>query len=100
MSEFQAALDITPTDAEAHYLLGAAYVQMGRMDEAVKEFNTALEHSPELPEAYFGLGTVYKLQGNVEEAIKAFEHFLELGPGQDPQAQGEAERQLKELKGQ
>ncbi len=100
MSEFQAALDINPDDAEVHYLLGAAYVQMGRMDEAMKEFNTALEYNPDLPEAYFGLGTVHKLQGNKEKAIRAFERFLELGPGQDPQAQIEAERLLRELKGQ
>jgi len=73
---------------------------MGRMDEAVKEFQTALEYDPDLPEAHFGLGTVYKLQGNKEEAIGAFERFLELGPAQDPQAQVEAERQLRELKGQ
>jgi tetratricopeptide (TPR) repeat protein len=100
VSEFQAALDIKPRDAEVHYLLGAAYVQIGRMDEAVKEFNAALEYDSSLPEAHFGLGTVHQLQGNKEEAIKAFERFLELGPAQDPQAQLEAERQLRELKGQ
>jgi tetratricopeptide (TPR) repeat protein len=100
VSEYQAALDVKPDDAEVHYLLGAAYVQMMRLDEAVKEFNIALEHDPELPEAYFGLGTVHKLQGNKEEAIEAFERFLELGPVQDPQAQVEAERMLRELKGQ
>jgi tetratricopeptide (TPR) repeat protein len=73
---------------------------MGRYDEAVEQFQAALDYKSNLPEAHFGLGTVYKLQGNTEAAIEAFERFLELGPAQDPQAQVEAERQLRELKGQ
>ena len=99
-SEFQKALAIDPSDAGTHYLLGAAQTQMGRLDEALREFQEALALDPNLPEPYFGLGTVYMLQGHKEKAIEAFERFLELDLGQDPRARAEAERALKELKGQ
>jgi len=97
-AEYQTALALTPNDAEIRYLLGGAYVQMGRLTEALTEFEIALKLDPNLPEAHYGLGVIYKLQGEREKAIQAFERFLELGPGQDPQAQIEAERQLEDLK--
>jgi tetratricopeptide (TPR) repeat protein len=66
--------------------------------KALIEFEMALELDPNLPEVYYGLGVIYKLQGEREKAIEAFERFLEVGPGQDPQAKIEAERQLEDLK--
>jgi Flp pilus assembly protein TadD len=100
VARFQAGLDIRPNDAALHYLLGAARLQMGDMIAARQSFEKARSLNPDLPEVYFGLGMLNKLENRREEAIANFEHFLKIGPGQDPQAKVEAEKQLNELKAQ
>ena len=47
VEEFQAALRINPDYAEAHYNLGEAYGQQGRLDEAIREYQAALRISPD-----------------------------------------------------
>ena len=96
---YEKALKVNPDDPVAHYLLGAAYLQEGALDQAEQHFVRANELDPEMPEPYFGLGMVHKLRGEKEEAIQAFEMFLQKGPGQDPRAVPEAQRQLQELRG-
>jgi cytochrome c-type biogenesis protein CcmH/NrfG len=82
-----------------NYLLGAVRLQQNRLEDAEESFLRAKELDPTLPEVHYGLGALYKLQGKTDEAIAAFERFLDLGPAQDPRAQGEAERELRELRG-
>ncbi len=100
IAQFQAGLTIRPDDAPLHYLMGAAQLQMGDMVAARQSFEKAKSLNPNLPEVYFGLGMLNKLENRRDEAIANFEYFLKIGPGQDPQAKGEAEKQLNELKGQ
>lgn len=97
---FEKALAVSANDAETYYLLGAAQLQLGEMDAAEKSLQKAVELKPNLPEAHFGLGTLRKLQGRTDDAIKEFETFLSGPPAQDPKAKTEAERMLKELRGQ
>jgi len=96
--KFEAGLKAESRDAQLHYLLGAVRLQQSRMTDAEAGFLKARELDPTLPEVYYGLGALYKLQGKTDEAIVAFEKFLEIGPGQDPRAVQEAERELSELR--
>lgn len=98
-AKFEAGLRVAPNDAQLHYLLGATRLQQNRLEEAEKSFLRARDLQPDLPEVYYGLGALYRLQGKTQEAIEAFEHFLEVGPAQDPQAEAEARRELRELGG-
>lgn len=98
-AKFEAGLRVAPNDAQLHYLLGATRLQQNRLEEAEKSFLRARDLQPDLPEVYYGLGALYRLQGKTQEAIEAFEHFLEVGPAQDPQAEAEARRELRELRG-
>jgi Flp pilus assembly protein TadD len=100
ISTFEKALKVSPTDAETHYLLGAAQLQLGKMNEAEQSLLKALEIDQNLPEARFGLAMLRKVQGRNEEAIAEFEAFLAGPPAQDPQAKAQAELMLKELRGQ
>ncbi|NOZ72681.1 MAG: tetratricopeptide repeat protein [Chloroflexi bacterium] len=97
---FSKALDVSPDDAATHYLLGATYLQMGDTNAAEKSFKKALSIDPTLPEAHFGMGMLYRMQGDTAKAISEFETFLAGPPAQDPRAKGEAEKILKELKGE
>lgn len=97
---FRKVLSLNPDDAETHYLLAAALIQAGDLAAAEQELMRALELKPNLPEARFGMGVLRRLQGRTDEAIREFEAFLQGPPAQDPRARTEAERILKELRGQ
>lgn len=97
---FRKVLSLDPDDAETHYLLAAALIQAGDLAAAEQELNRALELKPNLPEARFGMGMLRRLQGRTDEAIREFEAFLQGPPAQDPRARSEAERILRELRGQ
>ena len=99
-SQFEQGLAVDDKDAQLHYLLGAVRVQQSRYDEAGESFERAAQLKPDLPEVHYGMGALYKLQGKTDDAIAAFERFLELGPAQDPRAEEEAQRELRELRGQ
>jgi len=99
-TQFETGLKVDPNDAQLHYLLGATRLQQSRYDEAEKSFVKAKELKPDLAEVHYGLGALYKLQGKTNEAIAAFERFLELGTAQDPQAEEQAQQELRELRGQ
>lgn len=99
-TQFETGLKVDPNDSQLHYLLGATRLQQSRYDDAEKSFLKAKTLKPDLAEVYYGLGALYKLQGKSGEAIDAFERFLELGTAQDPQAAGQAEQELRELRGQ
>ncbi|NOZ50209.1 MAG: tetratricopeptide repeat protein [Chloroflexi bacterium] len=97
---FTRALNVSPEDAATHYLLGAADLQLGDDVAAEKSFRQALKIDPTLPEAHFGMGMLYRARGDTENAIAEFETFQAGPPAQDPRAKTEAEKILKELKGQ
>jgi Flp pilus assembly protein TadD len=99
-SEFNAALKLKPDDAPTLYLLAAVHIQNNKLKDAETLLNQAKTVQPNLAEVYYGLGALYNLQGKKAEAIAAFEKFLSLGTAQDPQAMEEAQKQLKELRGQ
>jgi len=96
---FEEGLRVSRNDAQLHYLLGATRLQQNRLEQAEASFLRARDLQPDLAEVYYGLGALYRLQGKKEEAIEAFERFLEVGPAQDPQAEAEAQRELRELRG-
>jgi tetratricopeptide (TPR) repeat protein len=70
-----------PNDAFAHALLGSAYYNTGRSDEASKHLQKCLELNPGLADAYDILGRVAYEKGNLEDAIRLFEEALKRGPG-------------------
>ena len=47
IAAYQASLNLNPDNPGAHSNLGAAYVRLGRYDEAIKEYRTAVDARPE-----------------------------------------------------
>lgn len=64
MEQFQEALKIAPTDADAHYQLGITYRRLDRLEEAVRSLKKATSFVPNYEEAYRALVECYKDQGN------------------------------------
>jgi len=81
------ALQITPNDAVAHFLLGQLYAQMGDKapyyTQAEREFKTALARDPQMSEGYFELGQLYERHRDYSVAITNYRKACELNDSDD-----------------
>ena len=69
-----------PNDALAYALLGAAYYNIGRSDEATKHLKRCLELRPDQVEAYEILAQVAYQKGELEETARLCREALKRGP--------------------
>jgi tetratricopeptide (TPR) repeat protein len=84
--------------AQAYANRGLAYAGKGEYDLAIADYDRAIELKPDYTPAYYSRGLARKMKGEKEEAIRDFERFLELS--RDEYWRKEAEKQLRELRGQ
>ena len=68
MSSYQKATVSDPDNAEAWYLLGTAYEDVGEFDSAIDAYNEALIIDPANKDALHDLSLVYIATGNTKEA--------------------------------
>ena len=76
---YEKAVQASPKNANAAFLLGSSYANQRKWDKAVAamELSTALEPSFE---AYHHLGLIHANQGEYEKAVKGFDEALKLSP--------------------
>ncbi len=76
---YEKAVQASPKNSNAAFLLGASYANQRKWDKAVAamELSTSLEPSFE---AYHHLGLIHANQGEYEKAAKAFDEALKLSP--------------------
>jgi tetratricopeptide (TPR) repeat protein len=98
IGDYDNAIELKPNYATAYYNRGNAYYGKGEYDLAIADFDRAIELKPDLAGAYYNRGFVHQIRGKKEESIKDFERFLELS--EDEYWRKEAEKQLRELRGQ
>jgi tetratricopeptide (TPR) repeat protein/GTP-binding protein EngB required for normal cell division len=60
---------IVPDDVRAHVELGAAYLERGDLDNAVRELERACELRPDHPRASYLLGVAYARRGESDAAV-------------------------------
>jgi len=77
------AIGLDDSNAGAHRLLGAVYLQFGQHERAVDELHRALELNPSDADTYGGLGTALLFAGQIEESIRADETALHFDPHLD-----------------
>lgn len=94
---FQKAIDLCPSNAEAHNNLADALEKLGvqerakknqehwnkgnrLLDEAVRHYSKALEIKPDILASHLGLGDVYMIQGRFPLAVQQYKKVLELRP--------------------
>ncbi len=77
------ALQLQPSNALSHAILGRAYEHMGRRQEATSEFETAVKLAPDNPELHFSLGQNYRRMGRTADADKQITEFKRLKSVQD-----------------
>jgi tetratricopeptide (TPR) repeat protein len=57
--------------------LGNAYLQLGRVDEAIAEYQRILKLNPNYPLVHYHLAQAYERKGQRDQARSEYEHFLE-----------------------
>ncbi len=69
-ARFVSAIEVDPTDTEAHRELALLYFRSGRYDEALAEVERAYETDPRSLEVYESLSWIYRVLGRFDEAIE------------------------------
>lgn len=78
---YTAALKIEPNHAGVRSNLGAAYVRLGKYDEAIEQYREALRIDGANPSARFNLALAYYKAARLPEAIAGFEAVLAADAG-------------------
>ena len=69
-----------PSGALPHNDLGYAFVQQGRIPEAIEQMRLATELDPTFRDAHHNLGLLLLQTGHVAEALREFQTLLRLSP--------------------
>jgi tetratricopeptide (TPR) repeat protein len=80
-NEFAILVAQRPAFAEAHFDLGLAHQQQGKMQEAIADFQSALRLKPTLRGANLFLGISYYKMNDFSHAQAAIEREIKLNPG-------------------
>lgn len=74
------AVALSPDSSQAHYQLGKALVEQGKIDEAIGYFRLAITLDSEVFQIYFDLGNLLLQKNQLSEAIACFQHAVRLNP--------------------
>ncbi len=77
---YRRALELKPTDEEAHFNLGVALARLGQIAEAEQAYREALSLFPEYVEAHNNLGNLLTRQRRYADAVTEFNAALKLAP--------------------
>ncbi len=81
ISDFNKALEINPSYAEAYNNRGAVYSRKGQNDEAISDYSKAIEIDPEGVKAYNNRAWEYTLKLQYDQAISDLKKAHEINPG-------------------
>lgn len=79
-AEFATAVRLKPTYADAHYNLGNALAENGKLDEAEAAYRRSLQLRGRYPKSFYNLGNTLKKLGRRDEAIEAYQNAVRLNP--------------------
>lgn len=74
----QRAVQLASDSAEAHYVLGRAYLELDQNEQAVDEFEAASKLAPGMPEVHFNLAKAYAKAKLPEKAEQERATFVRL----------------------
>lgn len=81
IAEAQDLVRKRPSDFAAHLDLGAAYLEVGKDEEAAREFETVIKLAPDNYLGYYALANAYVVTDRQDEAIKLFVKAIDRVPG-------------------
>ena len=69
---FQRSVEISPSDAQAHFNLGNTLKDLDRLEESIISYHKAIDLKHDHAEAYSNLGITLHVLGRLEEAEKSY----------------------------
>lgn len=73
-------ISLDPTHAGPYDTQGLVYLDLGRLEEALKHFQKAIEVDPDYAVSYLHVGETLKQMGKIDEAIEYYQKALEKDP--------------------
>lgn len=80
LESYRRAVAVDPTNAQAHYNLGALFGELGRVTEAEAAFRAALAQDPGHRDSHFNLAVGLRARGRHAEAAEHFAAALDADP--------------------
>ena len=80
IKDFNQAIKLNPTFADAFNSRGIAYGEKGEIDLAIKDFNKAIELNSNFANAFYNRGLAYGKKGEFDQAIKDYNQAIKLNP--------------------
>lgn len=77
LRELGAAIDRDPTNAYAHFFVGAVHYEREDFEPARRAYEEALKHAPDYLGAIVGLGHALRNLGRLDEALRTGERALQ-----------------------
>jgi len=65
--------------------LANAYLELGRLDEAIVEYERVLRLNPNYPRVHYHLAQIYERKGELDRARASYERFLQEWKNADPE---------------
>ena len=65
----------------AHYNLGLALDEKGRVEEEIAQYQQALQIKPDYMQAHINLGDAFFQTGSLDEAVSQYQKALQIEPG-------------------
>ena len=79
--EFQAAIELAPSDTQAHFELGFCDFRLGKLDEAIPPLKAALALEPWYTRAEEALAEISLQRKDFAQALTYLNHLLTIDPG-------------------
>ncbi|RJP17617.1 MAG: tetratricopeptide repeat protein [Deltaproteobacteria bacterium] len=80
IQEFQEAIRMDSSYADAYLNLGVAYASIGEEEKAMAALHKAIQFKPDDPESHYNLGLLYGNKGSGNLAIEQYKKALSLNP--------------------
>lgn len=84
ISLWSSTIETSPSVAMPYNNLGDAYLDDGRIDEAIPYFKKAIEVAPDYARAHVNLGTAYLYKGEIDLARDQFNEAVRIDPDLSP----------------